>query len=677
MGFKELERTGKRMFEKYPVVKRALKRVYQTASYAASEEKIRSKGELIRLTPEDGNEYFFGYYDKSPWDADDRFLICLKAKDTHRLPAPPEPAELMLFDTWNENAPLKIGTSHAWNVQQGCMAQWMGPDFRSRILYNDFRNGAFCSVVYNICDRKEERVYSLPVYDVAQDGTYALSLDFLRLHRMRPGYGYSNLPDLTEGLLCPDAYCIWKLDLITGEASGLVKYTDFLHFCHDQTMDKAEHKVNHLMISPDGSRFMVLHRWFDQGHKHSRLVTMNSDATEWYNLSDDVFVSHCFWKNDREILSFLRKKESGDHYYLLEDQSDFYRMLWPELDTDGHCSYSPDREWVITDTYPNRKRLASVYLCKEDEHSRKLATVFSPFRYDNDCRCDLHPRWNRAGTCVCIDSVHHGKRGMYAIPIPAKTARRSEYERIPRIIHCIWLGHGEKSAIVQQCINSWTTFLPDYEIREWTEENINLSDCPAYVQEAMEAGAFAFASDYLRLKALYEYGGIYLDTDLEVLRRLDRFLKLKGFLGAESKYTVSTALIAAEPHAEWIRELMKEYETGHFLLPDGKQNRLPNTKRVYRYLAQKYGYTSSEHTVRLEKDFYVYPTDVFSPINCFTGKAAYTGRSCTVHHYDNSWKKGSERIKKRILQAGTRIVGEEVRAGLVDMKTRWKQGAHD
>jgi predicted HAD superfamily hydrolase len=91
-------------------------------------------------------------------------------------------------------------------------------------------------------------------------------------------------------------------------------------------------------------------------------------------------------------------------------------MYWTELNTDGHCSYSPDGNFIITDTYPNRKRIASVYLCtEEDNHSRRIARVFMPFRYDNDCRCDLHPRWNHMGDKICIDSVHEGKRGLYVV----------------------------------------------------------------------------------------------------------------------------------------------------------------------------------------------------------------------------------------------------------------------
>lgn len=421
MGFVELEKAGKRMFEQFPIIKRSAKRVYQLVSVATSNEKIKSEGDVVRVSPDDGYEYFYGYYDKSPWDAADRYMICIKVKQAYKSVAPKEPGIVGVIDTQNNNKFIKIGVTHSWNVQQSCMAQWMGPDFKSRILYNDFRDGHYCSVIYNFEAKKEEKVLPMAAYDVARDGSFILSLDFSRLHRMRPGYGYSNLPDTTKGVLCPDQGCIWKVDVVDGNITELFKYTDFAAFEPDGSMNGAEHKVNHLMISPNCKRFMVLHRWFQNGRKHTRLVTVNIDKTEMYNLSDDVFVSHCYWKNDSEILSFLRKKETGDHYYLMKDKTQEYKMYWPRLATDGHCSYSPDGTLNVTDSYPNRKRMAFVYLCKEEqEQPVRIAKVFSPFKYDNDCRCDLHPRWNRGGTKICIDSVHEGKRGLYVIPIAKK-----------------------------------------------------------------------------------------------------------------------------------------------------------------------------------------------------------------------------------------------------------------
>ena len=418
MGRIEIENAVKRILEPFPGVKRAGKHAYQLLGYALSDEKIKSEGALRRVTPLDDSEYYFGYYDKCPWDAKDRRIIVLKARRTWKSPAPAEPAELALIDTADGSLRV-IATVNAWNVQQGCMAQWLGPDFDRYILYNDFRDGAFCSVIYDADTGREVRVLPLPVYDVSRDGSFALSLDFSRLNRMRPGYGYSNLPDATEGQLCPDAPCIWRMSLADGSVVPLLKYTDFAAFEPDTSMAGAEHKVNHLMINPSGTRFMVLHRWFQKGRKHTRLVTADCDGTRLYNLSDDGFASHCCWKNDAEILSFLRKNAAGDHYYLMKDGTREYRLLWPALRTDGHCTYSPDLSRVVTDTYPNHKRLASVYVCSDESNrAQRVARVFSPLRYRDDCRCDLHPRWNRRGDAVCIDSVHEGRRGLYVIDVP-------------------------------------------------------------------------------------------------------------------------------------------------------------------------------------------------------------------------------------------------------------------
>ena len=419
MSLHDIENRIKRLLEPFPFVKRAGKRVYQYAGYALSGNKIKSEGELIRLTPDDGLEYFFGYYDKCPWDADDRRLIALRVKQTTQSPAPKEPGELVMIGP-DGGAPRVIAAVHAWNVQQGCMAQWLGPDFRRFILFNDFREGRFCSVIFDTESMSEVKTLPLPVYDVARDGTFALSLDFSRLHRLRPGYGYSNLPDATAGQPCPDTPCIWRMELSDGRVTPLLKYTDFAAFQPDARMEGAEHKVNHLMLCPDGSRFMALHRWFQKGHKYTRLVTVNSDGTGMYNLSDDDFASHSFWKDNGHILSFLRKRATGDHYYLMKDRSTEYRLLWPELRTDGHCSYSPDGARVVTDSYPNRARLSNVFICADvSNRAQRIARVHSPLKYVGDCRCDLHPRWNRVGDAVCIDSTHEGRRSIYKIPVPA------------------------------------------------------------------------------------------------------------------------------------------------------------------------------------------------------------------------------------------------------------------
>lgn len=419
-----LEQKINYQLNKVPGVKKVIKRVYQRTMYAIS-PKIQSEGNIVRISPDDSaHEYFFGYYDKSPWDASDRYMLCLRAKDTWSDVSPKEKADIILIDTGlpedDKNRVRKIAETSAWNVQQSCMLQWLGPDFSSRILFNDYRDGRYVSVVKDI-KSGEERVIPAPVYTVSADGKTALTLDFSRLYNLRPGYGYYNVSEETKGVALPDTTAVWKIDLTTGGVQSLLTYKDFATFQPRPEMQEAGsvHKVNHLMLSPSGERCMVLYRWFVGERKYTRLVTFDTaDGKNMYVLSDDDMVSHCFWKDDEHILAFENKKDGGPGYYLMKDKTQEYSHCWPQLSNDGHPSYSPDRSLIVTDTYPDRARIAEVKLMDGDETKpdvKVIARVFAPFKYDNDTRCDLHPRWNHKGDKICLDSVFEGHRGLYVV----------------------------------------------------------------------------------------------------------------------------------------------------------------------------------------------------------------------------------------------------------------------
>lgn len=419
-----LEQKINYQLNKYPGIKKYIKRGYQLAMYAIS-PKIKSEGNIVRVSPNDGGEYFFGYYDKSPWDASGKYMLCMKAKDTWTEPDPKSEAEILLFnlnlDVNDDNYCRVLAKTNTWNVQQGCMAQWLGPDYSSRIIFNDLREGNYCSVVLDVTTGKE-RVLPVPVYTVSADGRTALSLDFSRLHSLRLGYGYAALPEKTKGIALPEETCIWKMDIETGEVTELLKYTDFAKFQPrtEMMVEGSVHKVNHIMLSPNGKRFMVLYRWFVGSRKYTRLITCNVDGTDMYVLNDDDMTSHCFWKDDEHIIAFENKHNGGAGYYLMKDKSQEYYHLWPQYSNDGHPSYCPtDNHMVVTDSYPNRARVADIkLLCDNDpegRNARVIARVFAPFKYDNDTRCDLHPRWKRDGSAVCFDSVFEGHRGLYVV----------------------------------------------------------------------------------------------------------------------------------------------------------------------------------------------------------------------------------------------------------------------
>ena len=410
---------------KAPVLKKGIKRLYQRTMYTLS-PKIKSEGDITRVSPDDpDHEYFFGYYDKSPWDITDRYMLCMKTNNTWSDVSPKEKADILLIDTTlpevDKNRARKIAETNSWNVQQACMLQWLGPDFSSRILFNDYRDGKYVAVIKEV-ESGEERVIDAPVYTVSSDGRFALTLDFSRLYNLRPGYGYYNVPEKTKDMALPDATAVWKIDLESGEVTDLLKYKDFAMFQPRPEMQEEGtiHKVNHLMLSPSGKRCMVLYRWIVGQRKYTRLVTFDTDGSDMYVLSDDDMVSHCFWKDENQILAFENKKDGGPGYYLMTDKTQEYKHLWPNISADGHPSYSPDKKFIITDSYPNRSRMQTLTLLREKvDTGRTIARVFSPFKYDNDTRCDLHPRWNREGTKICFDSVFEGHRGMYEVDVKA------------------------------------------------------------------------------------------------------------------------------------------------------------------------------------------------------------------------------------------------------------------
>lgn len=428
-----LEQKINYQLNKIPGVKKVIKRVYQRTMYAIS-PKINSEGNITRISPDDNTrEYFFGYYDKSPWDITDRYMLCMRAKDTWSDVSPKEKADIILIDTVlpesDPNRVKKIAETRSWNVQQSCMLQWLGPDFSSHILFNDYRDDKYVTVIKEL-ESDTERIIDAPVYTVAADGKTALTLDFSRLYNLRPGYGYHNVPEKTEGVALPDATAVWKINLESGEVTDLLTYKDFATFQPRPEMleNGSVHKVNHLMLNPSGNRCMVLYRWFVGQRKYTRLVTFDTaDGKNMYVLSDDDMVSHCFWKDDEHILAFENKRGGGPGYYFMKDKTQEYIHCWPQLSNDGHPSYSPDRSLIVTDTYPDRARVAEIKLMDGTDELKAdvkvIARVFAPFKYDNDTRCDLHPRWNHKGDTICFDSIFEGHRGLYTVNVQGKVGK--------------------------------------------------------------------------------------------------------------------------------------------------------------------------------------------------------------------------------------------------------------
>lgn len=194
---------------------------------------------------------------------------------------------------------------------------------------------------------------------------------------------------------------------------------------------------------------------------------------------------------------------------------------------------------------------------------------------------------------------------------------------IPKTLHYVWLGCGEQSDTIKRCIESWKRILPNYEIRLWNEETYDISQAPAFVQTAYNAKKWAFASDYIRLWALYNYGGVYLDTDTEVLKTLDTFLKNKLFIGTQvfsidinkkekkSVTNLSMGVIGSEPQHPYIKDCMSALEQSNIIKSDGTIDTKVTNYSMSEIL-QKYGFVVEDKMQELRDGIVVYPSSVFA-----------------------------------------------------------------
>ncbi|GAA0104656.1 hypothetical protein UT300013_12790 [Paraclostridium sordellii] len=417
-----MEKFISEMLRKYPKLRSFAKKSYQLSMIFIG-KTLNLKGQKIdeylgKSQCIYNNKNYFGYYDKSPWNKDNSKVLTMLVPFDDKHPEGNEYAKIGYFDN-NLDEFIEIDTTNSWNLQQGCMLQWIEKNNNENIIYNKFINDKYSSIIYNM-ENKEKTIIDYPIYCISKDGKFGLSVDFSRLGRLRPGYGYSNVKDYSAGQLAPDNNGIWLVNLEENTSKLIISLKDIVSFNHDKTMDGVEHKFNHIEFNPSGNRFMFLHRWRNNGIGYSRLFTANIDGSELYCIADDIMVSHSCWKNDYQILSWARKKEIGDRYYLYTDKTDKFEIIGDGiLTSDGHPSYSNDGRYILTDTYPDKFRIKSLIIYDTVENKKyDIAKYYAPFKYDGEVRCDFHPRWSSDNKYISFDSVHEGGRKQYVMDNP-------------------------------------------------------------------------------------------------------------------------------------------------------------------------------------------------------------------------------------------------------------------
>lgn len=208
---------------------------------------------------------------------------------------------------------------------------------------------------------------------------------------------------------------------------------------------------------------------------------------------------------------------------------------------------------------------------------------------------------------------------------------------IPKVIHYCWFGGGPMTELAKKCIASWDKYLPDYKKVLWNEDTFDITS-NKFAQEAYQCKKFAFVSDYVRLYALYNYGGIYIDVDVEVVKNINKFLVHPAFSGFENPTFLQSGIIGAVKQHPWIGRFLEFYKDKSFFRKNGSMDMFPNVLFMTRISENEFGLNRDNTFQILKDDVYVYPNDYFCPKVWKTKKIIMTENTHTIHHFAASWR---------------------------------------
>lgn len=418
------------------------------------------KGVKVKFISPKNLSFKFGYYNFSPFSSDNSKILAHKINFEGRNPKSDEEFEIGYFDLENNERWIPLTTTRAFNWQQGSMLQWCGQNDK-RIIFNDFKEGAYVSRLLDI-QNKEETNFSKAIYAVDPNGTFALTINFERCFYTR-AYSYAPIQDeYWDKRIHPDD-CVFKIDLQSGDVKKLFSVQDIVNINTVKDDKSSAHWFEHLMLNPSASRFAFYHRFGGIKMFETSVFTADVDGRNiWqYPQSESERYTHLGWKNNTEFSLFtvpvsktqqneIKLRKSGKkaslpirlyrnyfkrfipralvksvlpripngYYSLVEDRERKKDELYPApKGLDGHPSFTRCGEYMLSDTYANSEgyRLLYIYNLKTKK-TFLLGEFFSPF---NNCewRADLHPRFSLDEKFIMIDSAHNGYHQIVVLEI--------------------------------------------------------------------------------------------------------------------------------------------------------------------------------------------------------------------------------------------------------------------
>lgn len=402
----------------------------------------------IERVSEKGKNTFFGYYDISPESPDGTKVLVSHPPFIDRMPTTEDKLEIGYIENCEEF--VRIGTTKAWNFQEGCRLQWIDDD---RVAYNVMQEGAIGSEIYSISDHKVIHTYNYPLYSINRKSNTAIAYN---MYRSRYCYAHTGKEETTD--YAKDG--IYILDLETGERRLLVSIKEL----SKETKTSANNNwVEHAVFNPKGDRFFFFHRWtLDRGGFITRLCVSDLDGNV-KTLLNSGMCSHAGWINNDKLSAWARMPRGGgvssvggalkrtegwriavelyhkliknpkvqqritnDAYILFDLRNDKVdKINNADFIRDGHETWSRDSRWMVTDSYPDKKNMRSLMLYDSEKDNVYLLGKFYSYPEINSnsyinipgIRCDLHPKWSYQEKYIYFDSTHEGYRGLYKVDI--------------------------------------------------------------------------------------------------------------------------------------------------------------------------------------------------------------------------------------------------------------------
>ena len=369
-------------------------------------------GVVCRLLGDPAWETFFGYYDLSPFEPQGKRLLACRVKRDR-----PGAMEVGFYSAVAARSFTPVAATETWCWQQGCRLAWVPAFGSGQVVFNTLGKDAYAAVVFDVDGGKETARFARPLYDISPDGRYGLSVNFSRLQRLRPGYGYSQFPDAAADTAAVDDG-IWLVDLAANESRLLHSLAEVAAVAPQESMNGAVHYFNHLAWNPSGTRFLFFHIW-EPANRRRMIRLLTSDAEgNLQVVTNQRMVSHYCWTGDRHMLLFA-ELAGVNGYYEVADRPDGAEQAlrcagMPGYD--GHPTWNAGAGRFVFDSLPDRLSERTLMTFRPGEPGpRILASFYSPPFLSGERRCDLHPRWPAAGAAIAVDTAHSGYRQIAVI----------------------------------------------------------------------------------------------------------------------------------------------------------------------------------------------------------------------------------------------------------------------